>query len=153
MIKALSSEERSFFIENTIGDLNSLKSQQVAKILKEELCRKPYAGLFIVYMIDSFEHLSTEEIECWDTCCSSEAIYRAELLLLSKSNQSRFSHFILSQTINRADDKLRVEAVKFVERLRELGSENVYEAIIEEGSEEAVMNGEEEVKFLKKDIK
>ena len=66
MIKALSSEERSFFIENTIGDLNSLKSHQVAKVLKEELCRKPYAGLFIVYMIDSFEHLSTEDIDCWD---------------------------------------------------------------------------------------
>ena len=46
-----------------------------------------------------------------------------------------------------------MEALKFVERLRELGSGNVYEAIIEEGCEEAVMNGEEEVKFLKKDIK
>ena len=54
MIRALSSEERSFFIENMIGDLFYIDKQHVQTVLKEELCKKPYAGLFIVYMIDRF---------------------------------------------------------------------------------------------------
>lgn len=39
--------------------------------------------------------------------------------------------------------------MKFIERLKELPE---YEPIIEEGVEEAIKNGDEEVKFLKKDM-
>jgi len=37
MIKAFTSEERSFFIENMIGDLFNLERANVARTLKEEL--------------------------------------------------------------------------------------------------------------------
>lgn len=72
-----------------------------------------------------------------------------ELILLSKSNQSRFSQFILDFGINRKDDRLRHEAIKFIESLRILPE---YKALIEEGAEEGLQNGDEEVKFLKTDI-
>lgn len=35
MIKAFSSEERSFFIENMIGDIFSLEKPSVARVIKE----------------------------------------------------------------------------------------------------------------------
>ena len=62
-------------------------------------------------------------------------MYKTELILLSKSNQSRFSRFILNYGINRKDDKYRQEALKFIECLRSLPE---YEPLIEEGSEEAI---------------
>ena len=40
--------------------------------------------------------------------------------------------------------------MKFVDKLKELPE---YEPIIEEGIEEAIQNGSEEVRFLKKDMK
>lgn len=76
-------------------------------------------------------------------------MYKTELLLLSKSNQSRFCRFILDYGTNRKDDRFRQEALKFIECLRALPE---YEPLIEEGSEEAIMNGDEEVKFIKKDL-
>jgi len=71
------------------------------------------------------------------------------LVLLSKSNQSRFCHFILDYGTNRKDDRFRQEALKFIECLRTLPE---YEPLIEEGSEEAIIHGDEEVKFIKKDL-
>jgi hypothetical protein len=76
-------------------------------------------------------------------------VYKTELVLLSKSNQSRFSRFILDYGIQRKDDRLRQEALKFIECLRHLPE---YEPLVEEGTEEAIMNGDEEVKFIKKDL-
>ena len=214
MIRALSSEERAFFIENMIGNLlhiagppesSSLSSalQSSAALereaaaamqaaLKEELCRQPYAGLFVLYMMDRFEDLTDDDFYYWDKCCQMTAdttvprresvkgksilknknesnleetkrssdvtdgpaqpkygVYKSELVLLSKSNQSRFSRFILDFYISRKDDRSKQEAIKFVECLRHLPE---YEPVIEEGSEEAVMNGEEEVKFMKRDL-
>lgn len=58
--------------------------------------------------------------------------------------------FILDYCINRKDDRIRQEAIKFIECLRTLPD---YVALIEEGTEEALQNGEEEVKFLQKDLK
>lgn len=76
-------------------------------------------------------------------------VYKTELALLSKSNQSRLCRFILDFGIKRKDDSLRQQALKFIECLRCLPE---YEPLIEEGSEEALINGDEEVKFIKKDI-
>jgi hypothetical protein len=76
-------------------------------------------------------------------------VYHTELVLLSKSSQSRYSQFILDYGINRKEDRLRTEAMKFIECLRNLPE---YEPLIEEGTVEAIPNGDEEVKFLKKDI-
>ena len=76
-------------------------------------------------------------------------VYHTELVLLSKSSQSRYSQFILDYGINRKEDMLRTEAMKFIECLRNLPE---YEPLIEEGTVEAFPNGDEEVKFLKKDI-
>jgi hypothetical protein len=104
--------------------------------LKEELSKKPYAGLSIVYMIDIFDQLTENDItDYWDKCCEVESIYKAELCLLSKSNLSRFSRFILEYGIKRKDDALKRAAWRFIDRLKELPE---YEAIIEEGSEEAI---------------
>ena len=219
LIRALSSEERAFFIENMIGDLfsmsplpsdsslnpvvaeqdssissNAQHSALIAATLKEELTRQPYAGLFVLYMIDHFEDMEEEDFKYWDRCTqmtddtsiagvkdsdqdksryfgrNSEVeetkkdaiiedevishqalygVYKTELILLSKSNQSRFSQFILDFGLNRKDDRLRQEAMKFIECLRNLPE---YAPLIEEGSEEAIMNGDEEVKFMKMDL-
>jgi hypothetical protein len=146
MIRAFSSDERTFFIENMIGDLFTL-NMNVQNVLCEELSFKPYAGMFIVYMIDRFEMLSEEEFKLWDACTNN--VYLQELKVLTKSNQSRFSKFILDYMVKRRDDKVKQEAMKFIERLKELPE---YEPIIEEGVEEAIKNGDEEVKFLKKDM-
>jgi hypothetical protein len=51
--------------------------------------------------------------------------------------------------VNRKDDIYRQQALKFIECLRVLPE---YEPLIEEGSEEAILNGDEEVKFIKKDL-
>lgn len=51
--------------------------------------------------------------------------------------------------IKRKNDIYRVEAVKLVERLRDIPE---FVPIIEEGDEEAIFDGPEEVKFLKVDI-
>ena len=72
-----------------------------------------------------------------------------ELILLSKSNQSRFSQFVLDFGINRKNDRLRQEAIKFIESLRNLPE---YKALIEEGAEEGLQNGDEEIRFLKTDL-
>jgi hypothetical protein len=94
MIRALSSDERAYFVENMIGDVFSLsipneessmssapmennsgaanervESQLVSATLKEELTKQPYAGLFVMYMIDRFEELSEEDFVYWDRCC------------------------------------------------------------------------------------
>lgn len=37
IIKSLSSDERSFFIDNIIGDLFNIKSSEVINVLKSEL--------------------------------------------------------------------------------------------------------------------
>lgn len=58
MVKALNSDERSFFVENIIGDLENISSSEVVLTLKEELAMKPYAGLFIVYLIERFSDLN-----------------------------------------------------------------------------------------------
>jgi hypothetical protein len=62
-------------------------------------------------------------------------VYKTELVLLSKSQQSRFSRFILEFGLNRKDDRYRSEALKFIECLRYLSE---YEALVEEGTEEAI---------------
>ncbi len=62
-------------------------------------------------------------------------VYVTELILLSKSCQSRFSQFILDYGINRKEDRLRTEAMKFIECLRNLPE---YEPLIEEGTVEAI---------------
>lgn len=51
--------------------------------------------------------------------------------------------------IKRKDDVHKKQALKFIERLKELPE---YEPIIEEGVEEAIQCGNEEVKFLRKDM-
>jgi hypothetical protein len=68
MIKGFTSEERSFFIENMIGELLNLDKPSVVKVLKEELSYKPYAGLFIVNMLIDFQSLSVEDYTYWATC-------------------------------------------------------------------------------------
>lgn len=75
-------------------------------------------------------------------------VYKTELVLLSKSNSSRFCRFIM-EWHTRKDEKLRVESLKFIECLRVIPE---YEPLIEEGIEEAMINGDEEVKFIKKDL-
>ena len=171
MIRALSSEERAYFVENMIGDIFSFgmgegvdESSQsseppilggkvqgqliVAQTIKDELTRQPYAGLFVLYMIDRFEEMPEEDLVYWDRCCQMEndttqlietkpvpkryedeseeeikrivgdddeievqppkyGLYKMELILLSKSNQSRISQFILDFGINRKNDRLR----------------------------------------------
>ena len=62
-------------------------------------------------------------------------VYLTELVLLTKSCQSRFCQFILDYGINRKEDRLRTEAVKFIECLRHLPE---YEPLIEESSVEAI---------------
>lgn len=116
-------------------------------VLCEELSLKPYAGIFVVYMIDRFENLTDEQFKLWDTC--NDNLYLQELKVLTKSNQTRFSKFILDYLIKHRDDMVRQEALKFIERLKELPE---YEPIIEEGVEEAVQVGDEEVKFMRKDM-
>lgn len=76
-------------------------------------------------------------------------LYKTELLLLSKSQSSRFCQFIMDYGVNRKDDIYRQQALKFIECLRPLSE---FEALIEEGTEEALVNGDEEVKFIKKDL-
>lgn len=72
MIKAFTSEERSFFIENMIGDLFSIERPNVVKVLKEELSQKPYAGLSIIFMIDKLENLSQDDFEnYWEPCTNN----------------------------------------------------------------------------------
>jgi len=98
MIRALSSEERAYFVENMIGDLFSFGMGEgvdggetsnssepptlggriqgqliVAQTIKEELTRQPYAGLFILYMIDRFEEMSEEDLVYWGNCCQMES--------------------------------------------------------------------------------
>ena len=51
--------------------------------------------------------------------------------------------------INRKNDRLRQEAIKFIESLRNLPE---YKALIEEGAEEGLQNGDEEIRFLKTDL-
>ncbi len=147
MIRAFTSEERTFFIENMIGDIFSIKKQSMQGVLFEVLTEKPYAGILIVYLIDRFEDLTELEFQVWDACTTN--VYIQELKVLSKSNQSRFSQFILDFMIKRKDDIYKKQALKFIERLKELPE---YEPIIEEGVEEAIQCGDEEVKFLKKDM-
>ena len=36
--------------------------------MKEELTRQPYAGLFVLYMIDHFEDMEEEDFKYWDRC-------------------------------------------------------------------------------------
>ena len=75
-------------------------------------------------------------------------VYKTELVLLSKSNSSRYCRFIMDWHTRR-EEKLRVESLKFIECLRVIPE---FEPLIEEGIEEAMVNGDEEVKFIKKDL-
>lgn len=78
---------------------------------------KPFAGILIVYMMNNdFENLSEEDFACWDK--AYENVYLQELKLLSKTNKSMFSKFILDYMIKRRDDQVKVEAMKFIEKLR-----------------------------------
>jgi hypothetical protein len=51
MVKALSSYERAFFIENMIGEIKSIPNQELKQVLMEQLSLKPYAGSFIINFI------------------------------------------------------------------------------------------------------
>ena len=156
MIKAFSAEERSFFIENMIGDLYENQFEQTKdevkkttlRVIKEELTQKPYAGIFIISLVDRFESLSEQELKAfWEPSC--DHVYVSELKLLTQVNQSRFSQFILDHGIKRPNDVYKEHALMFIKRLSALAE---YEPIIKEGREDAIMNGKEEINFIKRDV-
>ena len=117
MVKCLTPEERSYFVENIIGDIitqpSSLLTHDTKECLKEELSIKPYAGLFIVYLLEKFETLSDIDQVYWEE--SVKNLYLEELQLLSKSNQSNFSNFILNYYVNRKTDRLYFLAKLFID--------------------------------------
>lgn len=102
----------------------------------------------IIYLIDRFENLSSEELtNYWEASC--EHLYLSELKLLSQVNRSRFSQFILDYGVKRGPDIYKEAASQLIKRLSALPE---YEAIIKEGKEEAIISGKEEINYIKKDV-
>jgi hypothetical protein len=116
--------------------------------LKEELSLQPYAGLMIINMFENFDTLNRDDLTIWGKCV--ENVYVLELEVLSASNATRFSNFVMDYVIKRKDDVYRQHAIKLVEQLKSLPE---YLPLIEQGDEESLPDGPEEVKLMKKDIK
>jgi len=147
IVKCLGSDERSFFIDNLIGDIFQIKSPTIHKTMKEELSQHPYAGLFIVYLIQNFELMDDSQIPYFELAVAN--VYSLELKLLSRSNQNLFGQFIVDIKFKRKDDAIKQVSLQFIEKLREIEQ---FKKLIESGDEESIQNGLEEVKILKLDI-
>jgi len=60
IIFSLESEERSCFIENYIGDPFARElSYKIKGCLVYNLCKVPYGGALLIFMLDNFEDLTT----------------------------------------------------------------------------------------------
>jgi hypothetical protein len=68
IIKALSSDERSYFIENMIGDIFSFKNVDITYALLNELSCKPYAGVLVLALLDKFLKLDEGGLDIWEKC-------------------------------------------------------------------------------------
>ena len=61
MILTLQSDERSCFIENFIGDPFAKElTPRIIDCLVKNLCKAPYAGSLLIFMLDNFEDLTTD---------------------------------------------------------------------------------------------
>lgn len=76
-MKALSSDERSYFIENMIGDIFSFKNSQLTMAFLEELSNKPYAGILVLDLLEKYLKLDSGGLEIWGKCISN--LYLLEL--------------------------------------------------------------------------
>jgi hypothetical protein len=99
-------------------------------------------------MFENFDTLNRDDLTIWGKCV--ENVYVLELEVLSASNATRFSNFVMDYVIKRKDDVYRQHAIKLVEQLKSLPE---YLPLIEQGDEESLPDGPEEVKLMKKDIK
>ena len=66
IVRALTSNERSYFIENMIGNISSIKNEEIRKTLKEQLSEKPYAGITTLTMLDNFDTLNEDDLKYWE---------------------------------------------------------------------------------------
>jgi hypothetical protein len=54
-------------------------AEEIQSTLKEELTKQPYAGLFVLHMMNHFEDLTEEDFVSWSQCCSmtlDQSVYR-----------------------------------------------------------------------------
>ena len=84
IIKALGSDERTYFIDNILGDISSIENEEAKNCLIEELTQSPYAGLYIVYLILNFDRFTENDIKSWEAAVTN--LYYLEIKLLSRSN-------------------------------------------------------------------
>jgi len=62
MVLSLQSEERSYFIDNFIGDpFSSDLRLEVQESLVNNLCEPPFAGSFLIFLLDNFEELTNSK--------------------------------------------------------------------------------------------
>ena len=62
MVISLTSDERSYFIENFIGNpFGKEFKSEIREALVGNLCTSPYAGALLIYMLENFEDLTTHE--------------------------------------------------------------------------------------------
>lgn len=54
MIKSLTPNERTYFIDNILGDIFNIHNSDTRECIMEELVLSPYAGSFIIHLIDKF---------------------------------------------------------------------------------------------------
>lgn len=59
MVLSLQSDERSCFIDNFIGDpFGKEYTAEIRNVLISNLCKAPYAGAFLIFLLDNFEELT-----------------------------------------------------------------------------------------------
>lgn len=133
--------------------------------LKQELSKAPYAGCFILLMIQSdFAAFNEEDLGFFEDACDN--IYELEMKILVLLNFTLFRDFIKEFAQNRRHDRIKEAALKFSDCLSSLPK---LAAIVEDGREESFLienleeekggpdadtknNGREEIKFFKKDL-
>ena len=61
MVLSLQSDERSCFIDNFIGDpFGKEFAAEIRNVLISNLCAAPYAGAFLIFLLDNFEELTAQ---------------------------------------------------------------------------------------------
>lgn len=70
IVRGLNSDERTYFIENMIGDIFEMKDE-VQNVLKRELTQRPYAGILILNYTDRFDSITVRDRDFWNEACNN----------------------------------------------------------------------------------
>ena len=78
--------DRTFFVDNMIGDI-FFGEKDVNSVIKEELTKEPYAGLFVFFLIERLDGLDADDFKIYEKAL--EGIYFFELKYMANENVAR----------------------------------------------------------------